>query len=210
MVDIVPKTSLENSTSYEFTLNRKANSSIPADVVKTYKTAPKFQVLGNTFLSNTETCIYVSNSLGNAYEMNSPQYNFIKTVPASKIHDFTIDGQMVNYQTNAKTYRCPQKSGQISYVLGTRLEPQKLYSIVIPANLEDTYGNKLGKDISFQVKTGDISAKDIYLYSSLSKPVQIIPNTLPIILNLLSVNTSSANVEACEMDVSGYKDYLTR
>lgn len=207
MIDVVPATALENGNSYEFALNKKANDSIPADVVKTYKTAPKFQMLGNTFLSNTEICIYVNNTLGNGYETYSPQYHLIKTVPASKVYDLTLDGQM-NYQTNMKTYRCQQRSGQISHILGTRLKPQKDYSIVVPANIEDAYGNKLGKDISFKVKTGNINPKDIYLYSSLGKPVQVIPNNLPIVLNLLSVNTTSANMEVCEMDVNGYRDYL--
>lgn len=207
MIDVIPKTSLENSATYDFTLNKKANGSLPSDVVKTYKTAPKFQVLGNVFLSNTETCVYVSTKLygNNNYAVD---YEKIKTVPASKIHDFMLDEQM-DWQTNTKTYRCAQKPGQISYILGTRLEPQKNYSIVIPASMEDIYGNRLGKDVSFKVKTGNIDPKDVYLYSSMSKPVQIIPNKLPIVLNLLSINTTSANVEVCEMDINGYKNYLS-
>ncbi len=48
----------------------------------------------------------------------------------------------------------------------------------------------------------------MYLYSSLNKPVQVIPNNLPIVLNLMSINTTSANVEVCEMNTAGYRDYL--
>jgi hypothetical protein len=44
MVDIVPVAALDNDTSYNLVLNKKANNSIPVDVVKSYKTAPKFQV----------------------------------------------------------------------------------------------------------------------------------------------------------------------
>lgn len=208
MIDIVPASGLRNGTSYEFVVNRKANNSLSADVVKTYRTAPAFQVLGNAFLSNTETCIYTDNALGDVYEIYSPQYDLIKTVPASKIHDLTLDGQM-DWQTNRKTYRCRQKPGQMSYILGTRLEPRKEYSVVIPANVEDIYGNRLGKDVSFKIRTTDIDPKDIYLYSSLNRPVQIIPNNLPIVLSLLSVNTTSANMEVCEMDANGYRDYLS-
>ena len=90
------------------------------------------------------------------------------------------------------------------------MEPQKDYSIVIPAALEDFYGNKLEKDTSFKVKTGNIADKDIYLYSSLDRQVQIIPSNLPIVLNMLSVNTTSANMEVCEMDMEGYRDYLSK
>lgn len=72
------------------------------------------------------------------------------------------------------------------------------------------YGNKLGKDVSFQIKTIDIAPKDIYLYSSLNKPVQIIPKNLPIVLNLMSINTDRANVEVCEMDMIGYREYLSK
>lgn len=207
MVDVTPVTSLGNGTPYEFVVNKKANDSLSADIVKTYKTAPALQMLGQKFLSNSEICLYMNNALDGGEEMYSPQYNLIKTVPASKVHDLARDGQM-NWQTNTKTYRCEQKPGQVTYILGTRLEPLKDYTIVMPANLEDRYGNKLGKDVSFKVKTGNIDPKDIYLYSSLGKPVQIIPNNLPIVLNLLSVNTDRANVEVCEMDANGYKDYL--
>lgn len=45
MVDVTPTTSLEHGAVYEFIVNKKADSSIPADAVKTYKTAPKFQIL---------------------------------------------------------------------------------------------------------------------------------------------------------------------
>lgn len=208
MIDVVPTTALEPNTSYQFVLNKKANASIPEDVVKSYKTAPLFQVSGNAFLNNTETCIYVSNKM----DGNGPYsygYSQIKTAPESRVHDLTLD-ETTDWQTNTKTYRCTQKPGQISYILGTRLEPQKEYSITVPATLEDIYGNKLGKDISFKVKTGDIDKKDIYIYSSLGKPVQIIPSNLPIVLNLLSVNTDRANIEVCEMDAAGYMDYQLR
>lgn len=149
----------------------------------------------------------MNNVLGENGEIYSSQYNLIKTIPDSKVHDLTLDGQM-NWQTDTKTYRCEKRSEQTAYILGTRLEPHRDYAIVVSANFEDVYGNKLGKNTSFQVKTGDIAQKDIYLYSSLNKPVQIIPNNLPIVLNLLSVNADNANVEVCEMDVNGYKDYL--
>jgi hypothetical protein len=103
-------------------------------------------------LSNTETCIYTSTKLNSNGNYTS-DYSEIKTVPTSSIHDLALDETIVDYQTNAKTYRCTQKPRQISYILGTRLEPQKEYTIVIPAIMEDVYGDKLGKDISFKVKT---------------------------------------------------------
>lgn len=78
----------------------------------------------------------------------------------------------------------------------------------MPTNLEDVYGNRLGKDMSFKVKSGNIDPKDKYLYSSLNRPVQIIPDNLPIVLNLMSINIDRANVEVCEMDTEGYKHYL--
>lgn len=45
MVDLAPMNNLEEGTAYEFIVNKKANTSLPADTVKTYKTAPKFQIL---------------------------------------------------------------------------------------------------------------------------------------------------------------------
>lgn len=72
------------------------------------------------------------------------------------------------------------------------------------------YGNKLEKDVSFSVKTGKIDAKDIYLYSSFTRAIQIIPSNLPVVLNILSINSDTANTEVCEMDIDGYIDYLSR
>lgn len=201
MVDVIPVANLEKGTVYEFRVNRKANNSLPVDVVKTYKTAPTFRVLGQKFLSNTETCLYLNNALDGSMGNYSPQYRLIKTVPTSSVHDLVLDKQ-IDYQADIISHRCTQKPGQVSYILGTRLEPQKNYTIVVPANLEDMYGNKLGKDVSFPVKTGNVDPKDIYLYSSLGKPVHIIPSNLPIVLNILSVNTDRANVEVCEMDAN--------
>lgn len=108
MIDITPSVSLEPNSIYTFTINKQANSSLASDAVKTYKTAPKLQVVKTAFLSNTESCVYLTNPLGNEYEVYSPEFNRITTVPASKVHDLMLDGQM-NWQTNTKTYRCQEK-----------------------------------------------------------------------------------------------------
>jgi hypothetical protein len=207
LLDITPKAPLANDTSYQLILSKQANKLLPTDIVKTYQTAKKFQILGQEFLNNTSTCIYFNNALEDEYGMYSSQYEIIQTNPVSKIHDLTLDGEM-NYELNSKTYICAQHSGQTSYILGTRLDPNKNYTVILPAKFEDYYGSSVGKDYSFKIKTGDIAQKDIYLYSSLNKPVQIIPNNLSIVLNLQSINAISANMEVCEMDLGGYTHYL--
>ena len=209
LLEITPKTSLENDTSYQLILSKKANNSLPVDIIKNYQTAKKFQILGQQFLSNTKTCIYMNNGLENeyGYDSYSSQSSIIQTTPVSKIYDLVKDEQM-DYYSNTKTYRCTQHPGQISYIIGTRFDPKKDYTITLPAKFEDYYGNAIGKDYSFKVKTGDIAQKDIYLYSSLNNPIQIIPNNLPIVLNLQSINAISANMEVCEMDSGGYMHYL--
>lgn len=207
MIDLVPKAPLELGTAHSLVLNKKANPSIPSDIVNTYVTPPKFEILDHVLLSNTEVCVYVNTRLSAIDGQYVPEYEKIKTMPVSKIHDLALDEQM-NYSTNTRTYSCAQKSGHISYILGTRLEPKRQYSIIFPANLENLYGDSLGKDVSFSVTSTDIAKKDLYLYSSLNRSVQVIPSTLPIVLNLQSINANSANVEICEMDKEGYKHYL--
>lgn len=108
MIDIQPKTPLEYATDYELIINKKADSAIPSDIIKTYRTAPKLQVLGHTFLSNTETCIYVNTKLSSSNEMYAADYDKIRTVPTSTIHDLMLD-EKTDYTTNIKTYRCVQK-----------------------------------------------------------------------------------------------------
>lgn len=116
MVDIIPTSSFNFSTTYTLALSKKANTFMPLDIVKSYTTAPKLYIVGNLFLNNTETCVYLTNKLGGTYEIYSPQYSLIKTVPASRTHDLTLDGQL-DYQTNIKSYRCPQKPSLTSYII---------------------------------------------------------------------------------------------
>ena len=100
LLDITPKTSLGNDTSYQIILSKKANNALPADIIKTYQTAKKFQILGQKYMDNTTTCIFVNNTIGEInrddfYGDNFLQKSKIKTTPQSQIHDLTLVHSML-------------------------------------------------------------------------------------------------------------------
>lgn len=106
-----------------------------------------------------------------------------------------------------KWYCRPVKNGEYLYVLNTRLNPNSKYELNILNNFEDKYWNKLSSKITNKEITGNILDKDKYLYSSVSKDVNIIPNNLPIVVNLQTINLDKIELEVCEMDELWFIDY---
>lgn len=206
-VDITPKVALQSGKIYSLVVQKKANASIPKDEVRSYTVAPDFSISDARFLNNTETCIYASTELRGSGPY-ADAYALVKTVPASKIHDLTRDG-MYDYSVGREVFRCPVVSGKTAYILGTRLAPFVDYAIVFPASIEDAYGQKLAKDLTFRIRTTAIDSRDQYLYSSLNRDVQVIPLSLPIVINLQSINIDRALLEVCEMDTEGYRHFLS-
>ncbi|MDD2486750.1 MAG: MG2 domain-containing protein [Candidatus Gracilibacteria bacterium] len=196
--------SLKYDLKYDLVIKKGILSSIDKDIRKGLKTTKELKLLDFKFLNNTQSCVYFTNDLYSSddysYIFNNADYNSgtITTLPSAKNKGIYSDKDGI----------CPAFTGSVAHVFNTRFNPFTKYAIKIDKSLKDKYGNELGKDFIFNVTTGDIPMKDKYLYSSLSKDLNVIPSDLPIIVNLQSINLSKAKVQICEMDLSGYHDYM--
>ncbi len=205
---ITPKATLKQNTDYEFVVQKKANRALTSDTLRRFHTAPELLLSGFQLISNTVGCVYSNSDLGDTEASGS-----IVTNPLSRKPTITQDyGQNIwnpNGSSYTVEYTCPQVSGKIAYIVDLRLDPERPYSITFGTPITDTYNQHLAKPTAFTTKTGPISPKDQYLYSSLDdNQTQVIPSTLPIILGLLSVNIESANIDVCEMNQEEYLKYL--
>ena len=54
--------------------------------------------------------------------------------------------------------------------------------------------------VNLKVKTGEIKEEDKYLYTSVTKDINFIPSSLPINVNLQSINMTGAKLDVCELD----------
>ncbi len=205
---ITPKAILKNNTDYEFVVQKKANRALTSDMLRRFHTAPELLLSGFQLISNTVGCVYSNSDLGDTEASGS-----IVTNPLSRKPTITQDyGQNIwnsNGSSYTVEYTCPQVSGKIAYIVDLRLDPERPYSITFGTPITDTYNQHLAKPTAFTTKTGPISPKDQYLYSSLNgNQTQVIPSTLPVILGLLSINIDTANIDVCEMDQQEYLKYL--
>jgi len=73
--------------------------------------------------------------------------------------------------------------------------------------MTDKYGSSLASEFSKPITSGALKETDKYLYSSLTKEVNVIPSQLPIVMNVQSININSAAIEVCEMGVAEYQNY---
>lgn len=206
------KENLAYATKYSLTLPKRANPSMIKDEIYDFITVPEFKITSFDYKTNTLACVYFSNDLAWQAEywyesdMDANQ-NLVTTSPSSSVRWLSKD-RITNYETKART--CPQKDWQISYLLNLRLDPYKSYEVQIPQKLADNYWNKLLKDYKFNVKSWWVSEIDKYIYSSFSKRINVIPDWVPAVINIQSVNIDKAKIEVCEMDETWYSDFVIR
>ncbi|MDQ7022563.1 MAG: MG2 domain-containing protein [Candidatus Gracilibacteria bacterium] len=219
-VKLTLKTKLENSKIYNLVVSKKINKYLKEDIIKKYNSSKKLEVIDFRVINYGKTCLYLSNQIDNVW---SKKDEIFETIPESRINNIRT-GDSINYNIRQesdkikdyntkkefllkKGYCVNAKSGEYLYVLNTRLNPNSWYELKIQNTFEDKYGNKLGKVLSKKIKTENIAEKDKYLYSSTSKSTNVIPDNLPIVINLKTINLDKVNLEVCEMDENGYMDY---
>lgn len=180
-------------------VSKSVSPSLKSDVTKDFAVSPEFKVSDFKLVSPTEACVYSTNSLQNRPE-------FLVTDPASKAREIMPDGRWEwSNGNNREVFTCPKIEGKKAFVISTRLNPQTEYSFRFKKGSADVYGNSLVADADLgKAKTGNVSEKDKYLYSSATKDVNVIPAEAKIVLGLKSVNLDSATFEACETDASEY------
>ncbi len=204
---------LADDTEYALTIDRSSNEHIKADIVEKMKTAPKFIASDFTYVSNTESCIYFTSPLTSKYQGTYGLETQFETTPKSPIRSIREDDTSI-YNEVTNIYQtvdlCKSIPGKYAYVLGTRFQPHSSYDLRIKPTLGDQVGNPIAQPFEKKgIVAGDIKDADKYVYSPVSKNINVIPSSLPIIANLQTINLNEVNIEICETDIAGYADYLT-
>jgi len=220
-IKLILKQKLDNNKTYKLIISKNINKYLKEDINKYYNSSKKLEIKDFKFINYWKSCVYLSNPIDNVRNKKSeifesspkswvhhiwtwdwPSYNINKE--ANKINDYNKRQEFL-----LKKWYCPKvKSGEYLYVLYTRLNPNTDYELKIKNDFEDKYWNKLDNLYTKKVKTGNILEKDKYLYSWVSKDINVIPNNLPIIINLKTINLEKVNLWVCEMDELWYMDYV--
>lgn len=227
IIKFVLAKNLINSTKYKLTIKKSINSNLEADIIKSFNTSPKFEILGYKYLSYSKSCLYLNNKL--EWDSWNIRKDLLVTYPASKTASVSeweyIDYKdqvelwiqnrgYYNYSDEAKVdesapgddkyiekwYCPPAKNWTTLYVVNTRLNPNTTYKINVNSDLEDEFGNNPSNKFDTELKTGDIQDKDKYLYISLNKEINLIPTKVPMVVNLQTINLDSIDVEVCFLD----------
>lgn len=175
-----------------------------------YKTADKIKITRILPISYAKICLYSNNPL----DLDKP---LLVTNPKSRIQWIWQDEMLPEefmYQDNfnikrweidkflAKYDLCPApKQDEIVYVINTRLSPSSKYQLTFTPT--DIYGNKPTSPIEKSFTTEKIKDKDKFIY--IWHPYKnTIPDNVPLVINLQSINTDKANIEVCTMDIEDY------
>ena len=222
---------LDNNSTYLLTISKNINKYLKTDINKTFNTIDKLEVKDFIFIDYSKSCLYLSNEINNYWKLwdniffTEPKtrkvsisdyeyipnnilgwkYTYWKSKYSSEVK---IKNKDKNSYLKEKWYCRKPNKGEYLYVLNTRLNPNSKYKLIINNKFEDKYWNSLDKQIVKEWKTWKILDKDKYLYSSVSKKINIIPNNLPIVVNLQTINLDKVELEVCEMDEKWYLWYI--
>ncbi len=97
--------------------------------------------------------------------------------------------------------------GQGNYYVNWRLDPGVEYSVSL-SGATDADGSPLPAWSAKYRAPSEVPDKDKYLYASWSRDLNVVPDSVPLVLGLQSMNAKTALVQVCETDFEGYRDFL--
>ncbi len=200
----VPKSPLPAGAPVRFVVSKSVSKSLGADVSKEFVAAPEMAVSDFKLLSPTEACLYSATPLAN-------EPSFLKTEPASKVREITEDGTWEWRDGNyAQRFACPKIAGKRAYVASVRLRANTPYAFSLAKGFPDAYGNVLASDVPLGTATsGNLSDRDRYLYSNALRDVNVLPDDVPVVLGMKTVNLDTVTLEACETSAGEYFRFLS-
>ncbi len=206
------KNTLKNGEKYTLRINKQLDAALKEDIVQNFITAGDLAVVDYKFVGYEKSCLYFNHPIENIWTKRD---TIIATSPASKVSGVT-DYEWIPYEIEkykdeeiVKNWYCPRaQNGNSLVVVNTRLNPKSDYIISSSTGVVDIYGNTLKTPLEKKVTTWEIQDKDKYLYISLSKETNVIPSQIPITLNLQTINMDSVDVDVCQLQESGYLDYV--
>ena len=182
---------------------------------RVYKTAAPLKISRIELLSYSKVCVYTNNQLDNAVLDGNTDQSLLTTTPKSRIQSigqeqFMPDELWTEFSKLTKNNVtkfltdngfCPQpKADEVLYAVNTRLNPSTSYTLQF--TVKDIYGTKLAP-ITKTFVTGKMHDKDKFLYMGYPDK-NTIPSTVPLIVNIQSINTPTANISVCAMNVEQY------
>jgi len=230
LIKLSLKQVLSTDTKYKLTIKKDINLNLDDDISREFTTSKNLLVTDYKFISYSKSCLYLNNMIMDIWTKKD---EFITTNPESKVNSVT-DYEYIDYNDQLamwivdryysnetyvwnkvvsddkyleRWYCPPAKNGDILYIINTRLNPNSEYKLSAKNILEDEYGNKLSKPFETNFKTWNIQDKDKYLYIWLNKEINLIPTSLPLVVNLQTINLDNIDIEVCEMDKDGYIDF---
>lgn len=223
---------LENDNTYTINILKQTNPSLTKDLTFTYKTSPKLKINLFKFIDYSRSCLYVNNRLDNLtnpwisswendYYVNPEKFINLSNSWIIKsfsewqyIDDWQFQNSLYELSFEEKNKKllekwyCPEASTwETLYVLQTRLSPNTTYKLNIK-NLIDIYSNSQNETFSFNLKTWNLKESDKYVYLSFINDVNVFPKSVPVVLNIQTINTSKVKIDVCEMDENWYINYL--
>lgn len=223
---------LENDNTYTINILKQANPSLTKDLTFTYKTSPKLKINSFKFIDYSRSCLYVNNRLDNltnpwvsswenGYYVNPEKFITLSNSGIIKnfsdwqyIEDWQFQNSLYELSFDEKNKKlldawyCPEAgTWEVLYVLQTRLAPNESYKLDIK-NLTDVYSNSQNESFSRDLKTWNLKESDKFVYLSFVNEVAVFPKTVPVVLNIQTVNTPNVAVEVCQMDEKNYINYL--
>lgn len=212
-IKLTLKSTLKNKTEYSLIIKKWINANISNDIIYKYNSAPILNIVDFQSIDYSKSCLYTTNPVKlniNKTKINttpiSRNVSFEEYIPWGIREEWNKINNLneVNKYYLQNWYCPPAKQWEYLTTLNTRLNPNSQYNIIFSGDIVDIYWNKLFNEISKSIETKEIKDSDIYIYSSLSKYVNVIPKELPIILNIQSINTNKAKFEICETDIDWF------
>jgi len=175
---------------------------------RTYKTAPNLKVTRIVPVSYSKVCVYTNNTLDLSQQIFSsiPESRVQSTSQQENFYDMAWfenlnikKSELDNFLT--KNNLCPApKQDESVYIINTRLNPSSKYQLKITP--QDIYWNKIAP-IEKSFTTEKIKDKDKFLY--IWHPYKnTIPDNVPLVINVQSINTDKASLEVCTMNIEDY------
>jgi alpha-2-macroglobulin len=211
-ISLTLKSNLSPTQNYSLIIKKEISKNLTADIVSPFTTADALKVTKLDFVDYKKYCLYTNNTIVLA---DTSKTTIPSISPTAKV--MSIDGyQWLPYEVQSLTgsalkekWYCLERAWEIMTVINPRLSPNTDYTLWINAGIEDVYGNTLVSPLNLKVKTGEIKEEDKYLYTSVTKDINFIPSSLPINVNLQSINMTGAKLDVCELDDKWFMDYRT-
>lgn len=214
IVRLMPKEKLVWDSAYEIVYMPDWKTTVSS---RAYRTPVSLQVTRVEMIDYSKVCLYTNNVLDPAtIDGYTSAQSLITTTPTARIQSIarseyylSQDSREAFLQVTEDTLEkfikdnwfCPRpKSDEVLSIINTRLNPWTSYTLTF--DVKDIYGNEL-PSFTKNFVTWKVKDKDKFLYIGYPNK-NTIPNNVPLVVNVQSINAATANISVCAMGVETY------